>query len=821
MARVLDRRLDLLGIAFLFGLALLLSSRQILFGGTFYDYDILLMSIPAYSWFAEGLRQGQFHIWSPDVLGGFPLSFAIYTFLYPPDILLLRLLDAARAFHISLALHLGLAGACCYWYCRVLGMRRLPSLLAAVAFQMGNQVLTWQSNGFITKTLFVLPALLASIELTFGRCARYWLLLPLIVGVGLLGGYAQVVLYGLAAAGVYALVVAHVHKESLGSRRALWLLCLLAIGVALGFGLAAVRVAPTLAATSLSTRGGGMDFTRSAVDSIEPWALVAGYLLPAVFELPGMAAAKPDYVGIPVLMLALLAIAAWRRLDRVAGFHLTLATVAMALSLGSYTPAYGLLLKLPFFSWFREPDRFSPVAALAIAVLGAWVLDRGLVLDLPARRKLFKVAMGLSSLLVLAAATTMLLSLAFQFGPDPLSNALRSAAGAGGWDALNLLRPRVGVAVLCLVLSPLLIVSCARRWISHEVLEWSALALSAVTLFVIGWIQNPWLPPSALYEPPAMLKSLKVDPEPFRIFSWTPRFSTYNVGVFYRGQIGFPQPSQQFEERYLRQFIPPNLGMLFGVSTAEWYDALQTTRQALFANYMGSERAETGHYANGDFVDWNVQSMSLQARLKLLAAFNVKYITHAFPIDDPQLELVDQTGVQIYPDHPTEAKVYLYRLKDVMPRAFVVPASQYMPVDKGVLEALMAGTVNLRERVILEQQPPSLPGPPLTASGSSTEIVGYGGERVTLRAKTDGSGYLVLMDFLLPGWSATVDGRPAPIVAGNYAGRAVPIQGSGDHIVEFNYRPPLLYEGLAVSLVSLMVLVAAAVVPRAWIKKGA
>ena len=173
MARVLDRRLDLLGIAFLFGLALLLSSRQILFGGTFYDYDILLMSIPAYSWFAEGLKQGQFHIWSPDVLGGFPLSFAIYTFLYPPDILLLRLLDAARAFHLSLALHLGLAGACCYWYCRVLGMRRLPSLLAAVAFQMGNQVLTWQSNGFITKTLLVLPSLLASIELTFGRGARY------------------------------------------------------------------------------------------------------------------------------------------------------------------------------------------------------------------------------------------------------------------------------------------------------------------------------------------------------------------------------------------------------------------------------------------------------------------------------------------------------------------------------------------------------------------------------------------------------------------------------------------------------------------------
>jgi hypothetical protein len=54
-----------------------------------------------------------------------------------------------------------------------------------------------------------------------------------------------------------------------------------------------------------------------------------------------------------------------------------------------------------------------------------------------------------------------------------------------------------------------------------------------------------------------------------------------------------------------------------------------------------------------------------------------------------------------------------------------------------------------------------------------------------------------------------VDGQPAPIMAGNYAGRAVPIQGAGEHLVEFSYRPPLLQEGLTISLVSLVVLTAA------------
>jgi hypothetical protein len=336
-----------------------------------------------------------------------------------------------------------------------------------------------------------------------------------------------------------------------------------------------------------------------------------------------------------------------------------------------------------------------------------------------------------------------------------------------------------------------------------------ALILTASTLFLLGWTQNPWLSPTALYAPPALLETLKSDQELYRVFAWAPRISTYNVGAYYKKVVGYP-PTVDFDEQYFRQFLPPNLGMLFGVSTAEWYDALQTRRQALVADYIGSERAENGRYADGSLVDWDLRKRGVHDRLNLLAALNVKYLMYAFPLQDPRLEYVDDVSVRIYPQFDAVAKVYLYRLKEALPRVLVVPQAKAMPGEKEVLDALMAGSVDLRQQVILEVQPPSLSGAALTSAGSTVRISDYRDDQVTLQARTDGSGYLVLMDFLLPGWTATVDGQPVPILAGDFAGRAVPLQGPGEHQVEFHYQAPLYREGLIASLGSLIALAAAA-----------
>lgn len=796
---------DLLALAFLLGLAVVVQARQIFLGGTFNNQDILLQSIPVYSWYSESLRQGALPIWSPAILGGFPLAFSQYGFFYPPDMLLFWLLDASRAFHLSLALHLALAGWATYWYCRVLGLRRLPSLFAAVAFQMGNQPLAWPANGFITKTLFVLPALLACVELMYRRDVRYWLLIPPVVGAGLLVGYAQFVFIGLLVAGAYLLVLIAVNRRSLTVQRSAGLLALFGSGALIGTGLAAIRVLPTMAVTALSVRANGLSFGQSAVESIHPIGLLLGNLLPEVYELPFELGGRPDYIGPPALLLAFLAIGTIRSLGYIGWFHAALALAATLLSLGSFTPFYGFFFNLPFLSYFRVPGRFSLVVALALAILAGLALDRYLVRGLSKRTLRYRVVAIAGGLGALATSAGLVLSLSLQFGKDPLSDGIRPLLLEGQWDLLNLLRPRVALPMVAGVATPWLLLAAARGRIPVRRLEWSLLGISASTLLAVGGLQSAWLPPDAANQRPEFLEAMAGEADLFRAFAWGPGVETFNTARYFT-EVLETDPGPDFEERFSRQLIPPNTGLLYGVSVADGYEVLQSRRQALFALYLGSERQDPAKFSDGSSVDRGIHERNIRDRINLLATFNVKYVTVGSPVDDARLEQLAQAAVIVYPWADVSDTVHLYRIRDSLPRAFVVPESVTVGEEARALEMVAAAAVDPRQVVILEETPPRLYGSPLTPQQSSVSVEEYWNERVVLRARTDGAGFLVLMDFLLPGWSATVDGLPVQVMAGNFAGRAVPILGAGEHEVVFEYKAPLFREGLAVSLASLAVL---------------
>ena len=75
-------------------------------------------------------------------------------------------------------------------------------------------------------------------------------------------------------------------------------------------------------------------------------------------------------------------------------------------------------------------------------------------------------------------------------------------------------------------------------------------------------------------------------------------------------------------------------------------------------------------------------------------------------------------------------------------------------------------------------------------------------ERVAADVNSDAAGILVLADLNYPGWAASVDGHPAPILAADGYLRAVALS-PGAHRVEFRYRPVSFYAGAAVSLLAL------------------
>jgi hypothetical protein len=132
-----------------------------------------------------------------------------------------------------------------------------------------------------------------------------------------------------------------------------------------------------------------------------------------------------------------------------------------------------------------------------------------------------------------------------------------------------------------------------------------------------------------------------------------------------------------------------------------------------------------------------------------------------------------------------------------MPRAFFT--SDYRVASRD--EALKLAGTEPRDRLILEERPPfaSVPNAP---SDPAAQFVRNGRNHLAIRIHAGRAGLLYLADSFFAGWTARVNGRPAPILVANYAYRAVPVS-AGDSLVEFDYFPAGMPAGLIISAIAL------------------
>ena len=83
----------------------------------------------------------------------------------------------------------------------------------------------------------------------------------------------------------------------------------------------------------------------------------------------------------------------------------------------------------------------------------------------------------------------------------------------------------------------------------------------------------------------------------------------------------------------------------------------------------------------------------------------------------------------------------------------------------------------------------------------------YRRNSIALSVNASRPGLVYASESFFDGWTATVNGKPARILAANYAFRAVEV-GAGASRIEFRYWPPGLTTGLIVSSVSAILLIA-------------
>ena len=147
--------------------------------------------------------------------------------------------------------------------------------------------------------------------------------------------------------------------------------------------------------------------------------------------------------------------------------------------------------------------------------------------------------------------------------------------------------------------------------------------------------------------------------------------------------------------------------------------------------------------------------------------------------------------------------IKVYRLPPGQ-RAFLADSARILPdsgaADAEALQWLRAGAV-----VIHDGGAPQLADTP---RGGQVDIVDHGPAGATLQVTAPAPAYLILADAWYPGWTATVNGEPAPIYRANLIFRALQVP-AGDSTVEFRFDPQMwraaLYIGASLWIIALLI----------------
>jgi len=684
----------------------------------------------------------------------------------------------------------------------------------------------------------------------------------------ILAGHTQTAFISVAGSGLYAAtlglgpLLARWRKRTLPAatpvRWPLASLLVLIAAVVWAALLAAAQVLPTLELSAQSLRGGGLPLREALSFSLDP-RLFARALLPGYSRT--LFSEFVAYLGVTGLALAVLGLG--RQRERVA--LAVAAGVGLAFALGAYDPLYVGLAALPPFNLFRVPARWLVLLAWGGALLAGHGLD-ALVAN-PARRRLgaaILVPLALMALTPLAAALVP----AGETGPLGLPALadvvgwLLPLAAVAGLAALPARLPWRRSAVAALAAVELFVAAQVLPYNQLTTPEAYSSVRPALTQLLAAQTEGRFLSISALrFEPgdQAELHSAfdgqlsdtafydliiatkhKEVLSPNLPLAWgVAAVDGYDGGVlplrhyadFTTLFTGAASPDGRLRENVTRAPDPRLLALVNGrylitdkVNDAwvenVFYDLEFTLTLAAGARsqiayvppFAATAVGVVADAYSGNLIVETADGAPLVvpltgSRVTLPAPTVPVTLTLEGPLLLRGLSLVDERSgafqsLTLGPYrlvHSGDVKIYEHQA--VLPHAFVVGRA-ITAGDAAALALLADPAFDVTKTVLLADagvgDQPTAP-----AEARPATITRYAPEGVTVQA--DGPGYLLLTDAYYPGWTATVDGQPAPIWRADVMFRAVALE-AGAHEVVFTYAPRSVQVGLWVSGAALALL---------------
>jgi len=682
-----------------------------------------------YPWsmiYAKAVKMFHLPFWTRYVQSGFPLmAEGQVGGFYPLNMVFFFFLPFNAAYNYVIVFHFILAGVFTYAYTRKLGACQWGATLSALVFCFGSAYAGCMINTATLKTLTWLPLILLLFEKYFDKrsfavmCAA-----GAAIGVQFLAGATQMSVYLALICVPY--FIYGVFARQIPRARALFHLSG-ALIIAGCIFIPQYMLSRQIA--DLSWRSGAtLEFALSG--SLLPLNIIS-------MVIPYPVTGVRIYLGALTLLFLITLFLDLGKLPRAMHALVFMLGVSLFLALGRFNPVFVLLIKLTGFYNFRSPSKFALFAIFAMSVMSGVGMTMFFSETFKeGRKRALKVtAIFLSFMALIFLAGKIVLSVfkvqIIRMG-EWLVEKYVYGKGFHRYDldvymkkvnsfyeslvtssAIN--NPFIAFSVILAAAVIVLCIYMMRKRGTGSLVKYCCILFIAGDLFVFSLYGTGFrgnlldfseLTPGC----PSIFKTVAGDKGLYRVLPY------------------------DLASARLPKWIDPSLNAVYGIDSVALYTPL--------VNDYYREELEPLEVVDNALGLEKPAADSLDKKVDLLRMLNVKYVISAGELAKPFLSPAGQ-----------EEGIYLYVLRDTLPRAYVSRKLTYEHIDRDV----------------------------------AVKFVKYTSGEAVLRVDMPYEGFLVFSENRYPGWQVYVDGEKGEITGFSVI-QAVKLA-EGEHEVRFIYRP--------------------------------